>query len=70
MFDQFGRHVAKGDVDTAWSTGEYCIEGECRSGSQEHLYMETNQALVVPKREQNEYDVYVSAQGTTDIQVL
>ena len=34
--------LEKGDVDSAWSQAAHIIEGEYRTGSQEHLYIENN----------------------------
>ncbi|HEX4284224.1 MAG TPA: xanthine dehydrogenase family protein molybdopterin-binding subunit [Terracidiphilus sp.] len=34
--------LEKGDVDAAWSTAAHIVEGEYRTGAQEHLYIENN----------------------------
>ena len=34
--------VEKGDVDAAWDAADLIVEGEYRTGAQEHLYIETN----------------------------
>jgi CO/xanthine dehydrogenase Mo-binding subunit len=34
--------LEKGDVDSAWTTAAHIIEGEYRTGAQEHLYIENN----------------------------
>lgn len=34
--------LEKGDVDSAWANAAYIIEGEYRTGAQEHLYIENN----------------------------
>ena len=34
--------LQKGDVDSAWSTAAHIVEGEYRTGAQEHLYIENN----------------------------
>lgn len=39
-------------------------------GGQEHFYMETHSALVIPKGEDQEMDVYVSTQFPKFVQVL
>ena len=44
------------------------IEGEMLTGAQEHLYMETNGCLVIPKGEDNEYEIYSSTQTYSTIQ--
>ncbi len=38
-------HVEKGDVDAAWARADFIVEGEFRTGSQEHLYIE-NQGMI------------------------
>jgi CO/xanthine dehydrogenase Mo-binding subunit len=40
IFKQF--HLEKGNVDEAWSTAAHIVEGEYRTGAQEHLYIENN----------------------------
>jgi len=34
--------LEKGDVDSAWAHAAYIVEGEYRTGAQEHLYIENN----------------------------
>ncbi len=34
--------LEKGDVDAAWTTAAHIVEGEYRTGAQEHLYIENN----------------------------
>ena len=34
--------LEKGDVDSAWSSATHIVEGEYRTGAQEHLYIENN----------------------------
>jgi CO/xanthine dehydrogenase Mo-binding subunit len=34
--------VEKGDVDEAWAAADFVVEGEYRTGAQEHVYIETN----------------------------
>jgi CO/xanthine dehydrogenase Mo-binding subunit len=40
IFKQF--HLNKGDVDSIWATAPHIVEGEYRTGAQEHLYIENN----------------------------
>jgi CO/xanthine dehydrogenase Mo-binding subunit len=35
-------YLAKGDVDSAWAGAAHIVEGEYRTGAQEHLYIENN----------------------------
>ncbi len=37
--------LEKGDVDSAWATAAHIVEGEYRTGAQEHLYIE-NQGMI------------------------
>ncbi len=34
--------LEKGDVDSAWADAAHIVEGEYRTGAQEHLYIENN----------------------------
>jgi CO/xanthine dehydrogenase Mo-binding subunit len=40
LFKQF--LLEKGDVDSVWTTASQIVEGEYRTGAQEHLYIENN----------------------------
>jgi CO/xanthine dehydrogenase Mo-binding subunit len=44
--------LQKGDVDAAWSRAAHIIEGEYRTGAQEHLYIENNGAVARYSEEQ------------------
>jgi CO/xanthine dehydrogenase Mo-binding subunit len=37
--------LEKGDVDSAWAHAAHIVEGEYRTGAQEHLYIENNGAI-------------------------
>jgi CO/xanthine dehydrogenase Mo-binding subunit len=39
--------VEKGNVDDAWSTAAFVVEGEYDTGAQEQLYIETNGAIAI-----------------------
>ncbi|WP_431064960.1 molybdopterin cofactor-binding domain-containing protein [Methylotuvimicrobium sp.] len=49
-----GLHIAPprifslGDVEEAWQTCDVIVEGKAQSGAQEHVYLETQTALVYP----------------------
>lgn len=45
------------------------IEGTSRVSTQEHFYMETQTALIVPSGECDEYHVYVGSQSLQGSQV-
>jgi len=56
-------------VDKAFAEAVHILEGEIRIGGQEHFYLETNTAIVVP-HEENELEVFCSTQHPTEIQKL
>ncbi len=56
-----------GDVNAAWSECDYIIEGECESGGQEHLYLETQGAFAIPL-EGGSIKIISSTQGPTAVQ--
>ena len=43
------RTFALGDVESAWDGCAVVVEGQTESGGQEHLYLETQAALVIPQ---------------------
>jgi xanthine dehydrogenase large subunit len=42
------RTFAMGDVDNVWQDCAVIVEGECETGAQEHVYLETQTTLVYP----------------------
>ncbi|CAG8727867.1 20234_t:CDS:10, partial [Dentiscutata erythropus] len=60
--------LARGDVEKGFQDADYIFEGETRSGAQEHFYMETNSALVIPKHEDDEFEVHSGTQNPSSIQ--
>jgi len=52
--DRLGMHIAPrrtfscGDVDSAWADCAFIVEGRASTGAQEHMYLETQNALAVP----------------------
>ncbi|KAF0560333.1 putative xanthine dehydrogenase [Gigaspora margarita] len=60
--------LARGDVEKGFQDSDYIFEGESRTGAQEHFYMETNVALVIPKHEDDEFEVHSGAQDPFEIQ--
>ncbi|MFL5540302.1 MAG: xanthine dehydrogenase family protein molybdopterin-binding subunit, partial [Longimicrobiaceae bacterium] len=53
--------IEKGDVDAALAQADVVIEGEYRTGAQEHVYIETNGVIAVPE-EDGSMTVYGSLQ--------
>ncbi|CAH1763525.1 16119_t:CDS:10 [Entrophospora sp. SA101] len=64
------RTINKGDVDKALKEADFVFEGETRIGGQEHFYLETNSSLVIPKSEDNEFEIHVSTQNPTETQLI
>lgn len=62
-------HV-NGDIEKGLAEAEMSLEGVINTGAQEHLYMEPISALVVPKKEDSEVDVFVNTQEANGCQVL
>ncbi|KAF5273874.1 hypothetical protein FQA39_LY00989 [Lamprigera yunnana] len=61
----FGEPVVleDGNVDEVFATAPHMIEGEFRSGAQEHFYLETLSVVAVPKKEDGEMDIICSTQN-------
>ncbi len=51
-----------GDIDSAWERCDLIVEGTCEIGGQEHLYLETQRARVIPL-EGNNLRVYSATQN-------
>jgi CO/xanthine dehydrogenase Mo-binding subunit len=54
-------HVEKGDVDAAWARADVIVDGEFRTGSQEHLYIE-NQGMIAAANPREGVTVWGSLQ--------
>ena len=61
------RTFSLGDVDETWSSCEVVVEGSAESGGQEHLYLETQSALVLPQ-EGKRLRIFSSTQAPTAVQ--
>ncbi|XP_061464041.1 aldehyde oxidase 3-like isoform X2 [Rhineura floridana] len=64
------KKIEKGNVKEAFKTVENIIEGKIHIGGQEHFYLETDSVFVIPRKEDNEMDIYVSTQDTSKVQQL
>eukprot|EP01134_Creolimax_fragrantissima_P003745 CFRG3745T1 len=62
------RTLERGDVESAWEQCDHVIEGESRTGAQEHFYLETVASYVIPK-EDGELEMHVSTQAPTKTQM-
>ncbi|MDO9512032.1 MAG: xanthine dehydrogenase molybdopterin binding subunit [Bacteroidales bacterium] len=64
-----GRKISCGDSKTALQESPLLIEGEFRSGGQEHWYLETQACLCIPD-ENNEMQVFSSSQNPAETQSI
>ncbi|XP_025022291.1 aldehyde oxidase [Python bivittatus] len=62
------KKIERGDVEKAFQTVDKTIEGEIHIGGQEHFYLETNSVFVIPRKEDNTMDIYVSTQDAALVQ--
>ncbi|XP_063958717.1 xanthine dehydrogenase/oxidase-like isoform X1 [Lytechinus pictus] len=62
-FFDFSRVIESGNLLEAFEKSDYVIEGELKVGAQEHFYMETQCACVVPKGEDGEFEVFCGTQN-------
>ncbi|XP_033323472.2 xanthine dehydrogenase rosy isoform X2 [Megalopta genalis] len=69
FFPECPKRIQKGNVEEAFSESAHILEGEIRMGGQEHFYLETHAALVIP-REEDELEIFCSTQHPTEIQKL
>ncbi|KAG8432676.1 hypothetical protein GDO86_017065, partial [Hymenochirus boettgeri] len=68
LFFEPKKKIVHGNVEEALKTADQILKGEVHIGGQEQFYLETNSVLVVPKGE-DEYDIYVSTQDPTGVQL-
>ncbi|MCG3226613.1 MAG: molybdopterin-dependent oxidoreductase [Candidatus Heimdallarchaeota archaeon] len=61
------RTFTLGDVDSIWDSCETIVEGRADSGGQEHVYMETQGSLAIP-REEGRVLLYSSTQNPSTVQ--
>ncbi|XP_071486970.1 xanthine dehydrogenase/oxidase-like [Diadema antillarum] len=61
--------VEQGDHVESLKSCDHVIEGEVKVGGEEHFYLETQCAFVIPKGEDKEFEVFSSTQNPTDAQV-
>ncbi|HXG01691.1 MAG TPA: molybdopterin cofactor-binding domain-containing protein, partial [Bacteroidota bacterium] len=63
------RTMQRGDAEQALHTAPHRIQGELRTGAQEHWYLESQVCLCIPG-EGNEINVYSSTQHPSETQAL
>jgi xanthine dehydrogenase/oxidase len=74
-FYQHGRMLKKGiakdgSIEDAFNQCDRIVEGVTRMGGQEHFYLETNAALVIPQAEDGNMEVWSSTQNTMETQEI
>nr|XP_060637934.1 aldehyde oxidase 2-like [Anolis sagrei ordinatus] len=62
------KKIEKGNVEEAFQSVDEILEGEIHVGGQEHFYLETNSIFAIPRKEDQEMDIYVSTQDTSKVQ--
>eukprot|EP00058_Branchiostoma_floridae_P025128 XP_002610618.1 hypothetical protein BRAFLDRAFT_202728 [Branchiostoma floridae] len=62
--------IEKGNLEEAFEKADQILEGELRIGGQEHFYLETCAAIVVPRGEDGEMEIFCSTQNPTKTQML
>ncbi|XP_078590817.1 xanthine dehydrogenase/oxidase-like isoform X1 [Branchiostoma floridae x Branchiostoma japonicum] len=62
--------IEKGNLEEAFEKADQILEGELRIGGQEHFYLETCAAIVVPHGEDGEMEIFCSTQNPTKTQML
>ncbi|KIX06271.1 xanthine dehydrogenase, molybdopterin binding subunit [Rhinocladiella mackenziei CBS 650.93] len=60
--------AVEGSMDHVFSHCDRVFEGLIRMGGQEHFYLETNAALVIPHTEDGMMEVWSSTQNTMEVQ--
>lgn len=72
-FFEYNKELKKGapidgNMPDIWAKCDKVFEGTSRVGGQEHFYLETNAALVIPSKEDCSMEVWSSTQNTMEIQ--
>ncbi|XP_063531427.1 xanthine dehydrogenase [Cydia strobilella] len=71
FYPQFPKTIRRGDVKKVFEDpNNIIIEGQCRMGGQEHFYLETHAAFAIPKKEDNEMEIFCSSQHPSEIAKL
>ena len=69
-FFAFDPKISIGDIAKALTSSDHMIEGEMRTGAQEHFYLETQAVIAIPKGEHGEMDIIASTQNPTKTQMV
>lgn len=63
------RKIERGDVDSVFANSKHVLQGQFKTGAQEHWYLETQSCIVVPG-EELEMMVYSSTQHPSETQAI
>jgi xanthine dehydrogenase/oxidase len=69
-FFELTRSMARGSLEEAFNSSDHVIEGEMRVGGQNHFYFETQASIVIPKPEDDEFEIWSSSQHPSENQHL
>lgn len=67
FYSGYPKSIKKGDVNKAFQEADLSLDNTCRSGAQEHFYLETSSALAI--RKEDELEIISSTQTHTHIAV-
>ncbi|KAM3964100.1 xanthine dehydrogenase rosy [Aphomia sociella] len=71
FYPQYPKSISRGDVKKAFEdANNIVIEGQCRMGGQEHFYFETHAVFAIPKKEDDEMEIFCSSQHPSEIAKL
>ncbi|CAG4982084.1 unnamed protein product [Parnassius apollo] len=71
FYKQFPKTIRRGDVNSVFEDPNHIIvEGQCRIGGQEHFYLETHAAFAIPKKEDDEMEIFCSSQHPSEVAKL
>ncbi|CAH2108386.1 unnamed protein product [Euphydryas editha] len=71
FYKQYPKTIRRGNVKPVFDDpNNIIIDGECRMGGQEHFYFETHAAFAIPKKEDNELEIFCSSQHPSEIAKL
>ncbi|KAG8624283.1 hypothetical protein KVT40_007350 [Elsinoe batatas] len=66
-FDHY-RYIKQGDLQKAFEEADHVFTGVARLAGQEHMYLETNAVVAIPKPEDGEMEIFSSTQNTAETQ--
>ncbi|XP_076621123.1 xanthine dehydrogenase rosy isoform X1 [Colletes latitarsis] len=66
FFNETAKRIKKGDAEEAFSQSTHILQGEIRTGGQEHFYLETHAVLAIPR--EDELEIFSSTQHPTEVQ--